>query len=68
MIRIVSNSLGSGDWVKVDVVGDFDSPGPIFEGHRITPTDLQFILETAQQYGPQEIELVNVSDEEMESV
>jgi hypothetical protein len=38
-IRVVTNSMESGDWVKV-----FYSNDLIFEGHRITPRDLVDIV------------------------
>ena len=59
MIKVVTNSLGSGDWVIVQgKAGEV-----LFEGHRITPQDLVEILShTVEAH----VDLVEVSDEQME--
>ena len=61
MIRVVTNSLGSGDWVNVRSVGQLGFE-VLHEGHRISPMDLVMIL---QNLGVQ-AELVEVTDEDME--
>lgn len=61
MIKVVTNSLGSGDWVTVRI-GGRDGFETITEGHRITPMDLVMILQNA---GVQ-AELVEVNDEQLE--
>ena len=60
-IRVVANSNGSGDWVKVYYVTDL-----IFEGHRITPRDLVDIINNF--YSEEGAELVEVNDEQMEEM
>lgn len=60
-IRVVTNSNGSGDWVKVYYVTDL-----IFEGHRITPQDLVNIINDF--YSEEGAELIEVTDEEMEEL
>lgn len=60
-IRVVTNSNGSGDWVKVYYVNDL-----IFEGHRVGPQDLVDIINSF--YSDQGAELVEVNDEEMEEL
>ena len=60
-IRVVTNSNGSGDWVKVYYVTDL-----IFEGHRIGPQDLVDIINSF--YSEQGAELVEVTDEQMEEL
>ncbi len=59
MIKVVTNSLGSGDWVTVKgLAGEV-----LFEGHRITALDLADILShTVEAH----IDLVEVTDEQME--
>ena len=57
MIRVVTNSLGSGDWVIVQ-----EGSETLHEGHRIGAFDLVVIL---QNLGIQS-ELVECSDSEME--
>ena len=61
MIRVVTNSNGSGDWVVVQN-GGRDGFEDLFSGHRITPLELASILE---QLGHQ-VDVVAVTDEEME--
>jgi hypothetical protein len=60
-IRVVTNSIESGDWVKV-----FYSTDLIFEGHRITPRDLVDIVN--RFYSDDGAELVEVTDEQMEEM
>ena len=60
-IRVVTNSLESGDWVKV-----FYSTDLIFEGHRITPRDLVNIVNSF--YSDDGAELVEVNDEQLEEI
>lgn len=60
-IRVVTNSMESGDWVKV-----FYSNDMIFEGHRITPRDLVDIVN--RFYSDDGAELVEVTDEQMEEM
>jgi hypothetical protein len=60
-IRVITNSNGSGDWVKVMYVNDV-----IFEGHRITPQDLVNIINDF--YSEEGAELVEVTDEQMEEM
>lgn len=60
-IRVVTNSNGSGDWVKVYYVNDL-----IFEGHRVGPRDLVDIINSF--YSDQGAELVEVNDKEMEEL
>ena len=57
MIKIVTNNLGSGDWVVVKQ-GD----ETLFEGHRVTTLELVSLLE---QLG-HATDLVEVDDEQME--
>ena len=60
MIKVVTNNLGSGDWVTVI---DTNTGETLFEGHRITPQDLVDILTFD---GSMEAKLVEVTDEQME--
>ena len=57
MIKIITNSMGSGDWVVVK-----NGDETLFEGHRISILELSSILE---QLG-HETDLVETTDEEME--
>ena len=57
MIRVITNSLGSGDWVIVQ-----EGTETLHEGHRVSAFDLVVIL---QNLGIQ-AELVEVKDSEME--
>ena len=57
MIRVITNSLGSGDWVIVQ-----EGTETLHEGHRVTALDLVMIL---QNLGIQ-ADLVEVKDSEME--
>lgn len=60
-IRVVTNSMESGDWVKV-----FYSNDLIFEGHSISPRDLVNIVNSF--YSDDGAELVEVTDEQMEEI
>lgn len=57
MIKVITNSLGSGDWITVK-----NGSETLFEGHRVTALELASIFE---QLG-HETDVVNVTDEEME--
>ena len=59
MIKVVTNNLGSGDWIVVQG----HSGSTIFSGHRVSARDLRDILDTVSRSG---CELVEVTDEEME--
>ena len=62
MIKVVTNSLGSGDWVTVV---DTNTGETLFEGHRITPQDLVDILAFDDSI---EATLIEVTDEQMEEL
>jgi len=58
MIKVITNSLGSGDWITVvDANGE-----TLHEGHRISAFDLTMILQNLGHH----TELVEVTDEQME--
>ena len=57
MINIITNNLGSGDWVIVR-----NGMEELFSGHRITPLELLSILE---QLG-HDTDLIEIDDEQME--
>ena len=59
MIKVITNSLGSGDWVTVKGLAD----EVLFEGHRVSPQDLVNIIDQVTVQGA---ELVEVTDEQME--
>lgn len=59
MIKVVTNSMGSGDWITV--LGH--SGSIIFSGHRVGAHDLQEILNIVSRDG---CELIEVTDEQME--
>lgn len=59
MIKVITNSLGSGDWITV--LGN--SGSELFSGHRVGARELQEILDIVSRDG---CELIEVSDEEME--
>ena len=59
MIKVVTNSLGSGDMITV--LGHSDSI--IFSGHRVGARELQEILNI---FGRDGCELIEVTDEQME--
>ncbi len=60
MIKVITNSNGSGDWIMVQ---DTNTGEILFEGHRITARDLVDILSFDDST---EAKLIEVSDEEME--
>jgi hypothetical protein len=57
MIKVITNSLGSGDWITV-LNGDEE----LFSGHRISAMELASLLELLGH----ETDLVEVTDEQME--
>lgn len=59
MIKVITNSLGSGDWITV--LGHNDTE--IFSGHRVGAHELQEIINIISSDG---CELISVTDEEME--
>ena len=60
MVKVITNSNGSGDWIRV-----IDSNNElVYDAHRITPFDLVMVL---QNLGIQ-TKLVEVDDEQMEEM
>ena len=59
MIKVVTNSLGSGDWITVLGL----SGTTLFSGHSVSARDLQDILNVVARSG---CELIEVTDEELE--
>ena len=59
MIKVVTNSLGSGNWIIV--LGHNDSE--LFAGHRVTARDLQEILNIVDSKG---CELVEIDDTQLD--
>lgn len=59
MIRVITNSMGSGDWITV--LGHCGET--LFEGHKAGPRDIVDILNSVLDCGA---ELVEVTDEQME--
>ncbi len=59
MIKVITNSLGSGDWIVV--LGP--SGSEIFSGHSVSALDLQDILNVVSRSG---CELIECTDSEME--
>jgi hypothetical protein len=57
MIKVITNSMGSGDWLIVEQNGS-----ELFSGHRITTMELLSILE---QLG-HETDFVELTDEQLE--
>ena len=57
MIKVITNSRGSGDWTVVKQGNE-----TLFEGHRVTNMELASILE---QLG-HETDIVEVTDEQMD--
>ena len=68
MIRIVTNSEGSGDWVQVYLVTkskdgkEVVSEQTVFEGHSLTPQALFDVLSSIEYT----TELINCNDTELE--
>ena len=60
MIKVITNNLGSADWI---VVQDTESGETLFEGHRIEARDLVDILAWNDSV---DAKLVEVTDEQME--
>lgn len=61
MIRVITNSMGSGDWVVVQT-GARDGMETLHEGHSISPQDLVEILKRTGAH----VQLVQLDDEAME--
>lgn len=61
MIKVITNSLGSGDWVVVQG----HSGSTIFSGHRVGIRELQQILDIVSRDG---CELVEVTNEEINEI
>ncbi len=59
MIKVITNSLGSGDWIVVQGL----SGSTLFSGHRVNARDLQEILNIVSRSG---CELIDVTDEQLE--
>ena len=57
MIKVVTNSRGSGDWITIA-----DDQGDLWGGHSINARDLANILALAGM----EVELVEVDDTQLE--
>lgn len=62
MIKVVTNNLGSGDWVAV-----VDEVGEIWSGHSIRPSDLVTILRSILEGPGIPVGLVELTDEQMEA-
>lgn len=58
MIKVITNSLGSGDWIVVQGL----SGSTLFSGHRVNARDLQEILNIVSRSG---CELIEVTDEQL---
>ena len=63
-MRVITNSLGSCDWVVVKT----DDGDTIFEGHRIEPRDLVDIINACGGVGKykEDAGMVEIDDEQME--
>jgi hypothetical protein len=61
MIKVITNNLGSGDWIQVR--GNNDNV--IWEGHRLSVYDLQYVLNIVSDTGA---ELKELTDEQMEAL
>ena len=59
MIKVLTNSLGSGDWIQV--LGH--SGSELFSGHSVGARELQEILDIVSRSG---CELIECTDSEME--
>lgn len=59
MIRVITNSMGSGDWIVVKGHGGTE----LFSGHSVSANDLHVILDLVSRDG---CELIEVNDEELE--
>ena len=60
MVKVITNSNGSGDWIVVQGHGGTE----LFSGHRVDAHDLQYILSIVSRDG---CELIDVNDEELET-
>lgn len=60
MIKVITNNLGSGDWI---VVQDTETGETLFEGHRIGAQDIVNILSRNDSVA---VKLVEVTDEKMD--
>lgn len=58
MIKVVTNSLGSGDWVVVK-----DGNSTVYEKHSLSLQDVVYLL---QEYSTKKVELIEVTDEQIE--
>jgi len=58
VITIVTNSLGSGDYIVIKKGEEV-----LFEGHRLMPSDLAYMLQRHFNTG---VKYMEVTDEEME--
>lgn len=56
MIKVITNNLGSGDWIHIK-----EDDLTLFEGHRVGVNDLVFFLERYTN-----VKLIEVTDEQME--
>ena len=62
MIKVVTNSLGSGDWVTIKFGNEV-----LFEGHSLSPRDFVDIFNGLGDSGRSAVaRLVEVTDEQME--
>lgn len=61
MIKVVTNSLGSGDWIRV--LGH--SGSELFSGHRVSARDLSYILNIVSRSG---CDFIETTDEGIEAV
>ena len=59
MLKVITNSLGSGDWIKV--LGH--SGSELFNGSSVSARELQELLDTVSRSG---CELIECKDSEME--
>ncbi len=59
MLKVVTNSLGSGDWIVVQG----HSGSTLFSGHRIGAHELKELLDIISRDGG---DLIEVNDEQME--
>lgn len=65
VIKIKTNSLGSGDWIVVDCVDSFGTER-WFEGHKITVGDLKELMYDAHRTDSiRAIEIEELTDEQM---
>jgi hypothetical protein len=57
MIKVITNSLGSGDWLYIKHHDEV-----VYEGHRPSVRDIKFMLELIGH----KVEMIEVTDEQME--